>query len=841
MSKAKVVVLENGLTLILKEEHRAPVATAQVWSRTGSITEGNWMGAGMSHVLEHMLFKGTTHRKGSQIDREVQDAGGQMNACTSFNYTLYYIDIPATGLTTAIDILCDIAQNATLPADELEKERQVILREMDMGMDDPDRHSSRRLFETAYQVSPYRHPVIGYRDVFERFTRDDLMAYYRLMYAPNNLFFVVTGDFQADKVEQLIREKFANAKRGALPPINLPSEPPQIAPRKVEEEGSVELVRTHIAWHIPHALHPDIPALGIISSILGSGRSSRLFLKIREELGLVQNIDSWIYSPGNQGLFGISAELETAKYRDALKAVAEEIKLLKEKLIPSDELEKIKKQCISALYATRKTTSGLALELGSNWLAAGNPEFSEQSLEMIKNTTAEDVMRVANTWFTDANQVLYTLLPEGSLKEIREESAETKENPIQKILLSNGLRLLIKEDNSLPFVEIHTVFNAGLRAENEENSGISLLTSRMLLKGTESRSAEDISVEIENVGGKIENWVSHSSLGISEEVMKEDVTLAIDLLADIFLKSTFPEEALELEKQFILADIRAEKDHVLRFALKEMRRGLFGNTSFGLGSGGNEKSVTSLNRQKVQDFCKQFLRPDNCVLSIFGNINAAEIEKLVREKLADWQPAGAFNFLHPNLPAKSTQTLRSKQDKKQAVVTIGFHAINCFDPDYYPLLLLQEACSDLGSRLFTRIRDELALAYYVGAAQQSGIENGYFCFYAGTEPGKSEQVIHEIFEEIKLLRTEGLTEEELKRSKAKILGSWLMNRQDLSAVARNCAVTEIIGRGYNFYLEEPKLIEAITLEDIRRCAQRILTQDDYVISLVEPETEPENK
>ena len=187
----KWIELENGLILILKEDHSAPVATVHVWCRTGSVNEGAWMGAGMSHVLEHMLFKGTESRSGARIDQEVQEAGGQMNACTSFNYTLYYIDVPATGVKTAIDILCDITRKATLPADELEKERQVILREMDMGEDDPDRRSSRRLFEIAYRVSPYRHPVIGYKSIFEKFTRADLLSYYKQRYVPNNLFFVV--------------------------------------------------------------------------------------------------------------------------------------------------------------------------------------------------------------------------------------------------------------------------------------------------------------------------------------------------------------------------------------------------------------------------------------------------------------------------------------------------------------------------------------------------------------------------------------------------------------------------------------------------------------------------
>src|SRR6516164_2277636 len=162
----KMTLLENGLTIIVREDHSAPVVSAQAWCMAGSIHEGKWLGAGMSHVLEHMLFKGTTTRPGCRIDQEVQEAGGYMNAYTSFDRTVYHIDVPNTGASVALDILCDIMQHATLPGDEMEKEKQVILREMDMNTDDPGRRASRRLFETAYLKSPYRFTVIGYPDIF---------------------------------------------------------------------------------------------------------------------------------------------------------------------------------------------------------------------------------------------------------------------------------------------------------------------------------------------------------------------------------------------------------------------------------------------------------------------------------------------------------------------------------------------------------------------------------------------------------------------------------------------------------------------------------------------------
>src|SRR5260221_4261212 len=237
----KITTLENGLGIIVREDHSAPVVSAQAWCMSGSIHEGAWLGAGMSHVLEHMLFKGTSTRPGSRIDQEVQEAGGYMNAYTSFDRTVYWINVPNTGARVAIDILCDIMQHASLPPEDLAKELDVIRREMDMGQDDPGRRSGRRLFETAYTRSPYRFTIIGYLDIFNELKPDDIRAYYHEKYAPNNIFYVVAGDVKRDEAVAQIKTAYGKTKSRAIPPGVLPSEPKRTAPREIIEEAPIEL------------------------------------------------------------------------------------------------------------------------------------------------------------------------------------------------------------------------------------------------------------------------------------------------------------------------------------------------------------------------------------------------------------------------------------------------------------------------------------------------------------------------------------------------------------------------------------------------------------------------
>jgi zinc protease len=351
----RFTTLPNGLTLIIREDHSAPVVSAQAWCKAGSIDEGKWLGAGLSHCLEHMLFKGTSTRPASRIDQEVQEAGGYMNAYTSFDRTVYWINVPNTGAKVAIDILCDIMQNAALPEEELAKEMEVIRREMDMNQDDPHQRSARRLFETAYTKSPYRFTVIGYPDIFNDVRREDVSAYYKEKYAPNNVFFVVVGDINAAEVEEQIRAAFANTKARPLPPAVLPLEPPQTAAREITEEAPIEMGHFHFSWHIPELRHPDVPILDVLATLLGGGRSSRLYQQVREKQGLVNSVDAWTYNPGNPGLIGMSAVVEPDKYAAARAAMLAEVEGMKARPVSKAELTKAVKQFTAGTLASRKT------------------------------------------------------------------------------------------------------------------------------------------------------------------------------------------------------------------------------------------------------------------------------------------------------------------------------------------------------------------------------------------------------------------------------------------------------------------------------------------------------
>jgi zinc protease len=830
--------LENGLVIIVREDHSAPVVSAQAWCMAGSIHEGKWLGAGLSHVLEHMLFKGTTTRPGSRIDQEVQEAGGYMNAYTSFDRTVYHIDVPATGARTAIDILCDIMQHATLPADELARELDVIRREMDMGQDDPGRRASRRLFETAYTRSPYRFTVIGYPDIFGELKPDDIRGYYAEKYAPNNVFYVVAGDVKNDEVIAQIRTAYEKTKARALPSVVLPEEPKQTAAREIVEEAPIELGHFHFAWHIPEVRHPDVPGLDVLAVLLGCGRSSRLYQQVREKKGVVHHVDAWTYSPGNPGLFGMSAIVDADKFTAARDAMLAEVEKMKTSPVTAGELGKAVKQFIAATLAVRKTMEGQAQNLGANWLAANDLNFSERYLAAVKRVRPDDIRRVAREYLAAENRTLYTLLPDGTAPKLAVAVEEKNEHAIRKFELPNGLRLLVKEDHRLPFVEFRAMFKGGVLAETRDNNGITQLTSRMLLKGTLRRSARDIATEIETVGGSIDSYGGNNSFGVNLETMSSDFATGLDLLADVLLNPVFPADALEREREVQIADICAQKDNLLKSASVAMRRTLFGSIGYGLDSAGREEAVAKLKAASLKSFHKKLAAPNNCVLAIYGDVNTAEVKSAVEKLFGHWKSSDAANELirtSPDTPPPRMQRVEEIRDKKQTVIVIGFPGTTMHDEDRYALDLIQESCSDLGSRLFLRIREQLGLAYYVGAQHFAGLVPGYFAFYAGTEPSKAAQVEQEILKEAGLLRTGGLTAEELKRAKAKIIGQKKIARQDLGHLASTTTLDELYGLGYQRAELDDAKFEAVTLEQIKAAAQKYLKPDAVVVAVVKPE------
>ena len=613
----------------------------------------------------------------------------------------------------------------------------MIRREFAMGFDDPDRMAGQLLFATAYQRHPYRLPVIGLLDVFNQLTHEQVMTYYKARYVPNNFTFVVVGDVQAAVVHQQLVDFFKDYPAKSIKPIYIPPEPTQLGRREVHEEFATELTRLSLAWHIPEVTHPDVPAIDLLSTILGDGRSSRLYRRVREEAGLAYGVSAFSYTPGQPGILGIDATTEPEKRQPAQELILQIIAEIKEHGVTAEELAKAKKISLSHHLAALTTMRGQASDLGSNWFLTRNLNFTRDYLAAVQEVTGSDLQRIAARYLTDENLTIISLNPKGAAVTPTDATKAVVAQEIQRIELSNGLRLLVREDPRLPLISITAVFRSGLLAETPATNGITHLMAKTLLKGTTTRTAEQIADAIEAVGGNLGSDSGNNSFNITLDVTQPDLRLAGELLADILLNATMPEEAVAREKEVQLAGIKDEDEQLTAVARNILREALFRQHPYALRTKGAEDSVARLKREDLLAFRDRYLVAKNGVISVFGNVKAAEVRQLFEQTLATMKPGElALSNVAPSEPITETIEVESLKEKAQGVLMVGYRGADLFSRDRYALELIDEASSDLGSRFFVRIREQMGLAYYVGSSQLQGLVPGMFAFYLGTDPQK---------------------------------------------------------------------------------------------------------
>jgi zinc protease len=799
------------------------------------VDENEHLGAGLSHILEHMLFKGTKTLGSGAIAQKIQDVGGYINAYTSFDRTVYWIDVPKAGTSVAIDILSDTMMNSILPPEEYAKEQEVIRREFAMGIDDPDRMAGQLLFATAFQRHPYRLPVIGQLDIFDQLTQEDVLGYYQARYVPNNLTFIVVGDVEAEAVYQQLGAFFQDYPAKSLRPLYIPAEPPQLGQRVAHQEFATELTRLSLAWHIPEITHPDVPALDLLSTILGDGRSSRLYRRVREEAGLAFGISAFSYTPGDPGLLGIDATVEPAKREATEELVLKILEEIKEEGVTSDELAKAKKISLSHHLGSLTTMRGQASDLGSNWFLTRNLNFTRDYLAAVQTITPEDIRRVVGKYLTSDNLTIVSLNPKGALAAMAEASRPIVAEEIQKIELSNGMRLLVREDARLPLISMAAVFRGGLLAETPRMNGITRLMAKVLLKGTKTRTAEQIADTIEAVGGSIGSDAGNNSFSVTLDVTQPDLKLGAELLSDVLLNATMPESAVGREKEIQLAGIKEDEEQLTTVARNLLREALFQEHPYALRGKGSVESVSRLTQKHLLDFRDRYLVAKNGVISVFGNVRAAEVKQIFEKALAGMKPgelalAGAL----PPPPLTKNSMVESLKDKAQGVIMVGYRGVDIYSPDRLALELIDEASSDLGSRFFVRIREQMGLAYYVGVSQMQGLVPGLFLFYLGTDPQKIEKVKTALLEEINKLAAEGLTNEELARAKKKMLGQQQIANQSNDSFGYMAALDELYGLGFAYYKTLERDVEAVTLDNVKRAAARYFQEQPYVLAIVRP-------
>lgn len=829
-------VLDNGLTVLVTEMPASPTVSVFALVKTGSATEGKYLGSGISHFLEHMLFKGTDKRPVGSISREIQALGGTINASTGFDYTIYTITVPSGHFAGALDIVADMLMHSTFDQNEIEKEREVVYGEMRLHRDNPGRYLGQLVLNAVYKQHPYRIPIIGYEELLRPLKREDFFEYYRTHYVPDNTILTIAGAIETSEAMPQVNEAFKDFERQRYVLRNLTPEPPQISMRRYDEEYPTDLTRISMAYAGVSISNPDMFAMDVLAMILGQGESSRLHKDLFRDKSLVRSVSASNFTPVDRGAFEVEATLDLDKIETTIEAVKKHIQDITQNGVTSAELEKTKRQALSQFIFGRLTSDAVANSAASDEAFTGDHEFSKKYVEAIKTLTADDIKRVARTYLTDENLSVVVLKPAVEAKSAAAAPEKKPAGDIKKITLDNGLTILLRENHESPIVAVNLVLNGGTGQETPESNGISELTSRLWLKGTRTLTAEEISRSVESRGASLGNFSGRNSFGFSMNLLSQDIDFGLDLLEDLVKNPVFPEEELVKEMDEVKTGIISLKDSISQMTSKTLRETLFLTHPFRLDGMGTLESVDRIKRRDIVDFYTRFAVPGNMVVSVFGDINPAAIEETLTKRFSAL-PRKEFKIaISSEPPPAQTREASLTMPKQQAMVMLGFQGVDFRSPDRYAMEVLTSILgSPFSGRIFNTVREQFGNAYTLGGGFTPGRDAGVMSFYVLTSVENAENVRTMLIDLINELREKGVGAQELQEMKTYLNGAFKMGIQTDAALGFMAALDELYGSGYGNYRSHDEKINAVTPEDIKRLAVEYLDFNKAAVVVTKPQ------
>jgi zinc protease len=715
------------------------------------------------------------------------------------------------------------------------REKGVVQRELEQGLDDPQRLLYETALETRFKVHPARYPVIGYKELVQKVSRNDLVTYYQRMYAPNNMILVVEGDVHTAEALERIRQAFASGTRRLLPAISLPQEPPQVGKRTAVKEMDIAQAHLSLSFRTVPLTHPDLYPLDVLSDILSNGDSSRLVKRLKDEQQLVYSIDSAsdtpAYAPGS---LMVLATLEPDKLQATEAAILHELYRLKEELVRPEELAKAKKLKIAEHVFAQQTVQARAHTLGRDMLSTYDPNFSDTYVSNIQQVTAEDIRRAAQRYFDEDTLVTVVVRPRQATTPTTTPAQAVPAEPVVQKVLGNGLTLLLKRNPALPIVTMQAYFKGGVRVETPDTNGLSQLMAQLLVKGTTSRSADDIATAFDAMGGSLTAASGSNSFFVNAACLTEDFPTALAIFADVIMHPTFPDAELEKMRRLMLATLREQDDNWQTEVSQLFRTTFFTTSPYRLQPEGSEAALQRLQRQNVVAFHQRYVVPNNMVLAIFGDIDVAKTTAAVEQAFTGFQ-APPVTF--PSIPAEPVPTQSRRQvkytQKQVAAIYIGFPGTTMANlEDRYPLHLLDAIVSGIGfpgGWLHTELRGK-QLVYVVHAMNWLGLEPGYFGIIAATQPEKVDEVVGIILQNMEKARAGDFSDEDIGRAKDLALIAERLERQTNDQLARDAALNELYGLGYDFSKHDQARLEKVTSADIQRVAHAYLSHPTIVIT-----------
>ncbi len=856
--------LPNGLTILVKEIHAVPVVALNIWVKAGYFNEEDDE-VGISHVIEHMFFKGTRRRPApDRIATEIKSLGGELNAGTYYDSTHYYFTLPSEAFARGLEVQSDALTDPLLDPKELARELEAIIQEARRKMDNPGAFAAEKLNDLAFQVHRIRRWRIGHEDALRGFTREKLLDFYKRHYSPGNVILSVVGDVETGKVVEEARRRLGSMPEREGSIRGSPPEPVQEDLRFRVLAGEIQRAHLLMGFRTVPLFHPDDLPMRVLATILGKGRSSRLFQEVKENRGLVEGIGAGTEVFADLGTFSISAELDPARLRDASAAVLGVLEGIRSEGPRPGEILKARSAVESQYFFAQSDVTGLSSNL-AYYESLGDYRLADEFIRKLQEVTPEAVLRAARSFLRLEGAAILGYLPgehaasapdRGEFRRmftaggtplvpslpVLPESIRRPPPPAafsgeargpQRLPLPGGATLLVEETPRLPVTSVVVLFRGGRVQEAAENTGISRLTLATMAKGTRARDALRIATEIESFGCSLERVFDDDYLGFSIGILTRFLPGGLDLLLDVIRSPLFPGAELERERRVQLAAIEALQDQSMGFALNLFREAAYAGHPYSLPAYGTPGALSRLDRESLLRWHGKTFRPDQMVVAVVGDLSAGSVQEILAGKMEGWVADGSPpGDPGPIVPLSGVVERAERRKRAQTFQILGFPACDLRSDAKYPLDLLQNIVSGLGGVFFEAIRGKRGLAYAVAAMNFAKRLGGSFVVYLGTSPDKEEEARKILLEEVARIRSEGLKPEEIRRARSFTLGTYPMLLQSNQARALSYAAAELQEKGMEEVQAYPSRIRAVTDRNVDQAAREFLTPARYALGVL---------
>jgi len=862
--------LDNGLKVLIKPMRTAPVVSVWVWYQVGSRYERPGI-TGISHWVEHMLFKGTPDLPKGEIMKSIARAGGTLNGFTSQDNTVYFETVPAEQLDLPLRIESDRMVNSTVDPDEVASERTVIISEREGAENHPFMHLHEAMLGTALQVHPYRWPVLGYRCDLERMTREDLWDYYRAFYGPDNATLVIVGDVEPAAALDQARARFGSIERLNVRHEVRAVEPEQEGERRVEVRRPGNAVYWGACYHMPAYAHEDRVPLMVMDAILSGakalsveggrfGGSARLHAVLVDRKGLAASAGSYARFLRDPSLFHLSMVLrDGVDPAKAEKAMFREIEKLQDKGPGKSELKTALKQVRAQVGYARDGITANAYLIGK-LDALGDLTEMDTLAERVAAVTAEDVTRVARQYLSERSRTVGVFIPEGgtvsgaggaaqaftgvafySASPMGAQASAPAGPVIQRRVLDCGAQVYGVENPESHCVSVGGFLRAGAALDPQGKEGLAVMVARMLDEGTRAKSCHQIAAAADRLGASLEFGADADGTGAGGKCLPADLGRLLALTRECLSEMTCPEDELEKVRQQTLTGMKAQRDSAHYMAMRAAMEALYPPAHpYHREAQGTPESVPAIAREDVLAFAESSYGPQDLTLALVGPLSFARMCDEVEKAFASWRALTQMPTCEVQ-PVSATaapgEKIVTMAGKSQCELIVGRIAMPRSHADYHAATVGAMIFGQFGlmGRIGERVRDQLGLAYHASSSVSARRQAGHWTVSAGVNPANVRKALDAIRDETDRFCTEPVTEQELSDAKGKMVGSQVLRMEtsdSLCALVRDIAFHELPLDYPARYRDE---VRAVTRERVLDVAQRYLRDHEPVIAIAGPE------